>query len=240
MNEDYIPAIITASVALIVTIGAQFLSHWLTKYREAKKDRDAIYQEFIYPILPQVLLYYDTETNFRKGHDVEKEIDVEILLEKISNKVSFGNMKLLSAYYDIKKSKHFFDGRGYGEERNTLRFMFWYLDYTLEILNKKKPKTEDLLSEIKTTQKLYGIWFLLSEVSEFNLATEAMMFDFYLSNNILQDIRIENIKELVELSSDSGLYKRREEFVKLIIEKWELESDNNEIPILTKIRLSLS
>lgn len=240
VNEDYIPAIITASVALVVAVGAQFLSHWLTKCREAKVNRDAIYQEFIYPILPEVLLYYDTETDFRKGHDVEREVDIEGLLNRISQKVSFGNMKLLSAYYKIKKKDHFFDGRGFGRERNTLRFMFWYLDYSLEILNKREPRIEEFISNVKKTQKLYGLWFLLAEESEFPQATSAMKFDFYLSNDFFQEISIEYLKELIDLDAGPGSYNRRSDFVKYIIEKWRSEAKGAEIPALAEIMSHLS
>lgn len=37
LDEAYIPAIITASVALIAAIGAQILNNWLTYKRENKR-----------------------------------------------------------------------------------------------------------------------------------------------------------------------------------------------------------
>lgn len=239
MNEDYIPAIITASVALIVAVGAQFLSHWLTKSRERELNNDIIYQEFIYPFLPEVLLYYDTETNFRKGHDVEKEVDIEQLLKRISQNVSFGNMRLLSAYYDIKKREHFFDGRGFGKERNTLKFMFWYLDYTLEILDRKNSKIEGLISEIKRIQKLYGLWVLMAEESELPEATNLMAFDFYLNDDFFQNISIESLRRLVDLDTGPGHDGKRSDFVRQIIKQWESRADGTEIPALTEIKAYL-
>src|SRR5699024_12673781 len=79
----------------------QFLSHFFSQRCETKHRRNDIYQEFIYPFLPEGLLDYDTETNFRKEHDVEQKVDIENLLNKISEKVSYGNTDLSLHYYNI-------------------------------------------------------------------------------------------------------------------------------------------
>lgn len=240
MNEAYIPAIITASVALLAATGAQFLSHYLNIKREKKKNENEIYQEFIYPFLPEVLLYYDTETNFRKGHDVEQEVNLQDLLIRISQKVSYGNLKLLSAFYQIKKTDHFFDGRGYSKERNILRFMFWYLNYAIEILKEKQKKEKsDLLLEVERVQKLYGLWILLAEEMDFPLATELMKYDFYFYQSFLQEIDVDILREIIEI--EPGLDKRRANFLKIMIREWERETnDYLEIPGLEDLKSHIS
>ncbi|WP_117017098.1 hypothetical protein [Aeribacillus pallidus] len=220
MNEAYIPAIITASVALIAATGAQILNHILSINRSKKERNDEIYQEFIFPFLSEVLLYYSTETSFRKDHDVEKEVDIDSLLSRISEKASYGNMKLLSCYYNIIKSDYFFDARGYSKERETLRFMFWYLDYVRGIISKKNPIDEDVLTEVKKIQKLYGIWILTAEEIEFPLSIEFMKYDVFLDNNFLFELDINLLKELVDCNS--FLNERRANLLKIIIKEIKL------------------
>lgn len=234
MNEAYIPAIITASVALIAAAGAQFLSHYLNKRREDKKENNEIYQEFIYPFLPEVLLYYVTETDFMKGKDLEKEVDLQNLLERISQKVSYGNTKLLSSYYQIKKMEHFSDGRGYTRERNILRFMFWYLDYAFAILNQKKSKEEKLVDEVKRIQKLYGLWAIIAEEVEYNLASELMMYDFNFNQDFFLNLDMKTLRELVDI--EDGVNKRRSAFLKKFINEWQ---GGFEAPAVEEVKLHL-
>ncbi|EID42874.1 hypothetical protein [Parageobacillus thermoglucosidasius] len=237
MNEAYIPAIITASVALIAATGAQILAHILSNKRSKNEKKDKVYQEFIYPFLPYVLLYYNTETNFRKGHDVEKEVDIERLLDRISEKVSYGNMKLLSCYYNIIKFDHFFDGRGYSKEINILRFMFWYLDYAISILSKKKPIEQELILEVKKVQRLYGIWILIAQEIDFPLAIEIMKYDFYLNEKFLSELDIELLRNLVDY--DSPLHDCRANLLKIIIQELKSKIDY-EIDALEELETHLS
>lgn len=228
-----VPAIITASVALIAAVSAQFLSHCLNDLREKRKRMNDIYQEFIYPFIPEVLLYCNTETNLKKGHDVEKEVDLNDLLKRISGKVSYGNIKLLSCYYQIKKTDHFFDGRGGSKERNMLRFMFWYLDYAVEILEQKKPAEEKILSEIVQVQKLYGIWVLVAEEIEFDLSIEFMKYDFYLSKYFISQIEMSSLRNLVANEKSSNYIKAK--FLKEIIQELERNKEGDTIPGLEEL-----
>ncbi|MEC3884596.1 hypothetical protein VKA52_12755 [Halobacillus sp. HZG1] len=232
MNQ-YIPAIITASVALLAAIGAQFLSHFLNSKREKNKEKSEVYQEFIYPFLPEVLLYYHTETNFRKGHDVEKEVSLNSLLEKISLKVSYGNMKLLTYYYEARKYEYFFDGRGWSKERNLLRFLFWFLDYSANILKGMKPREEEMYKEVIKTQKLYGIWVLVSEELEFDNSIEFMKYDFLLSDQFLKEINLKRLKKLVD--NDFPQDDDRIRLLKEIISVFE-EEDIGTFPILDELK----
>lgn len=220
--ESYIPAVITASVALIAATGAQILSHILSARRSVRENERSIYQEFIFPFLSKVLLYYSTETNFRKAHDVEKEVDLDKLVKDISGKVSYGNLKLLSCQYEIEKTIHFFDGRGGSEERNTLRFLFWFLDYCYQVISNMKDVEdyvrENMLREIRRNQKLYGIWILVAE--EYHTpyshdAIEFMKYDFFYYD-LLPEYPIELIRELIDI--EIAVDKRRLEFLKIFVE----------------------
>lgn len=239
MNETYIPAIITAAVALIVAIGAQFLSHFFSQRRETKQRMNHVYQEFIYPFLPEVLLYYDTETNFRKEHDVEQKVDIENLLNKISEKVSYGNTGLLLHYYNIKKANHFFDGRGFQKERNILIFMFWYLDYALDILknrdqNESQFEIEKFILEVSKKQKLYGIWYIFAEETEIDNATELMKFDFYIPDEFIEKLNLKEIKKIIKTDYTNEISEKRKKFIYKFFKV--MESKGDEIPIIKEIK----
>lgn len=224
MNGAYIPAIITASVALIAATAAQFLSHLFHAKRERKNRENDIYQEFIYPFIPEVLLYYDTST-YRKGHDIETEVVLENLLERISQKVSYGNMKLLLYSYETKKWDYLFDGRGWSKNRNMLKFIFWYLDYSVEILKNKKPVEETLLSEIIQVQKYYGIWALVSEEIDYDLSVRFMSSD-YLFQKVVENIEMKGLRHLVD-SNEIVNVQRAHVLKKVIMELQEQKETAN-------------
>lgn len=231
--ENFIPAIITASVALIAATGAQILSHILTARRSRREKERDIYQEFIFPFLSKVLLYYSTETNFRKLHDIEKAVDLDNLINDISSKVSYGNLKLLSCQYEIEKTDHFFDGRGGSKERNVLRFLFWFLDYCYEVISNMKDVEdnvhEKMLKEIIEKQKLYGIWILVSE--EYHLpysddVIEFMKYDFFYFD-LIPEYSIGLIRELVD--TEPGVDRRRLDFLNRLINHVDIKHANLEI-----------
>ena len=128
LSEEYIPAIITASVALFAAVLAQFIGHILNKKRQDNIFNMEVYQNFIAPYLSDVFLYYETETNFRKGHDVEKNINIEGLIDRISMQKQYGDVKLLQCFFDMKVPEYFFDGRGGTKKRSIIYLIFWYLD----------------------------------------------------------------------------------------------------------------
>ncbi|RAU91039.1 hypothetical protein [Paenibacillus sp. YN15] len=130
---NYIPAIITASVALIAAVGTQFISHFLTAKREKDKENKSIYQEFITPFLSDVLFYFSTETDWRKEHDVERTIDRDQVVQQIAEKISFGDSNLINAIFDYTSSITFFDGRGESKNTSVLIVFFWYLNYSFHI-----------------------------------------------------------------------------------------------------------
>lgn len=223
MNEQFIPAIITASVALLAAIGAQLLSHYLNSRRENKKYDNEVYQEFIYPFIPEVLFYYHTETHFRKGHDVEQEVNIHELLEKVSKKVSYGNMKLLTYFYETKKYDFFFDGRGWSKERNMLKFLFFYLDYSVQILKNRKQREQLMIDEVIKVQKLYGIWLIFAEEMEFDIASDFMRYDFLLRDCFLSEISTKNLRTLVE--DDTFENSNKIDFLKSVVSEFQHDGD---------------
>ena len=84
-------AIFSAIVAFLAAMVAQWISHRLTIKRENQKYNNEVIQEYILPRLNDVMLYIDTETHFRKGHDVEVEVKPEEIIKNIEYKVKYAN-----------------------------------------------------------------------------------------------------------------------------------------------------
>jgi hypothetical protein len=200
---SYVPAIITASVALIAAVGAQFISHYLTAKREKSKDYKTIYQEFISPTLSDVLFYFVTETDWRKGHDVEKTIDSENVMERISKKISYGDSNLINALYSYTSFITFFDGRGEAKNTSILNTFFWYLNYASFIINNLKNVNKEILERVTYTQKMYGLWTILSDSFGFSTATNILSWKWAWEHiEFLNSQPIENLKQI--LNNDEG------------------------------------
>lgn len=174
-------------MALFVAVGAQFLSHYLQSQRIKKEEYNSIYQELVFPFLPEVLIYYETHTNFRKGHDVTKDLNADELIENIRKKSQLGNIKLLIRYNELIKTDYFYDGRGDAKNIGVLKFFYEYLSDVLMILKRMK-KDNDLTKSVEMIHKKYGIWILVSEEMGYEDATNVMSYDFLLDDNFYKEI----------------------------------------------------
>lgn len=189
-------------VAIITAILSGIITHNLTKRREnGKKDKE-IYNEFVAPFITEVLIYYSAETNFRKAHDVEKEVDPYKLMKRIRKHIKFGNINLMSKLIEYEKTEYFFDGRGGLREIKMLIFFYYYLEYCLYIVRKFTGKDKILLNEIERTQKKYGIWIILVNIFGYDEATKIMGYDFEFPEAYFDVITTEQIEMIIKKSED--------------------------------------
>lgn len=181
-------AIFTATVAFVAAMLAQLLSHNLTRRRENIKDKKIVVQELVLPVLNDVILYIDTEMDFRKGHDVEVEIDSKEIIRKISNNVKYGNSKLINAIFKYKQSVTFFDGRGGNERRQTYSVFYFFLDYAIDVLHRSDYTDEYLLDIIDKSQKLSGLAYLLMDLLGVEEALRILSYKWQLTNEFWKEI----------------------------------------------------
>ncbi|WP_416434088.1 hypothetical protein [Priestia megaterium] len=191
---QYLP-LVSAFVGAIV---AQLLSHWYSLKREKRKEAKEIYQNFIYPNLTDVILLHKTETDFRKGHDVENFVNRELLMENISANIGYGDENLITAILKYRSANTFFDGQGHQKDAKTLNVLFWFLDYSIAILKKIKIDREELMEELKLSQKYYGIWCILTEIYGFEDAIQILSWSWIWSDDFLEELLLEELKILME------------------------------------------
>ncbi len=156
-------AILTATVAFVAAICAQWISHLLTKLRARTKENNEIIQELILPNINDVILYLETATHYRKEHDVEAEIKPEEITERIKGNIKYGNSELVNALYNYQHSITYFDGKGDSDSKQIFELFFVFLKYAKEILKKSSYTNDYLLELIDKSQKLYGISYVLLE-----------------------------------------------------------------------------
>ncbi|RAS75226.1 hypothetical protein [Priestia endophytica] len=217
--------------AFVGAVIAQVLSHWFSVRREKSKSNKEIYQEFVYPFLTEVILFYETETDFRRGHDVEKEIPISGVIEKMSKKISYGNTKLMSAFHSYKSSSYFFDGRGYGQERELIKLLFWYLDCVVNVLNKLPKKDKETIHKVKDIQKHYGIWYLVFEkLDSYEDAVKFMQLKDSFPKCYMKNLSIDDLHWIID-SNPKDFHERVQEFLENFINMTdvELEEENQSI-----------
>lgn len=199
MSEEYIPAIITASLALLAAVLAQLLGHWLNKRRKDIQFNKEIYQFLIAPNLSEVILYYETERNFKKNHDVEKTIEIEYILDNIYNQVQYADTQLLQCFFNLDSSNHFYSARGEEKERAQLYLLLWYMEYARKVIkNLPKGKNKEMINKVEEYEKLYGIWYILSDMVGYKLSKDFMSYDFYYSSFVKEHVKLDELIKLVD------------------------------------------
>ncbi|WP_144788228.1 hypothetical protein [Lysinibacillus fusiformis] len=197
MVPSLVPAIITATVAFIAALIAQFLSHHFSRKREEIKEYKQVNQELIFPNLNDVILFIETETHFRKGHDVEETIDPNKIIKEFQSKISYGNTSLISALHRYRNSFAYFDGRGEGQNMRTFEVFFTYLGYAEESLKKSNIHDDYLLKLIKNNQKIYGISFLLADLIGKEKTFQLLSHRWLWSYDFLDRISTSLLEELI-------------------------------------------
>lgn len=226
-------------MALFAAVGAQFLSHYLQSRRIKKEEYNSIYQELVFPFLPEVLIYYETHTNFRKGHDVTKDLNADELIESIRKKSQLGNIKLLIRYNELIKTDYFYDGRGDAKNIGVLRFFYEYLSDVLMILKRMK-KDNDLTKSVEMIHKKYGIWILVSEEMGYEDATNVMSYDFLLDDNFYKEISQRKLNSLIADSTESteSHSKNRKIILKILLNEFS-KNGELDVEVIRKLKESL-
>ncbi|MGG3662535.1 hypothetical protein [Bacillus gobiensis] len=218
--EEYIPAIITASVALIAAVGAQFLNNFLTYKRENKKYLREVYEKFISEYFMDVLLYIDVETDPRKGHDIEEQIDINKVINSMMNKMHYADRNLQGVYFDFKTRNHFYDPKGDIKEILGIKICYYFLAYSNFIMKKLKIKFDKGLKfRLNYNLKAYGYWHLLSELYgyENRLTNEDMTALHMTKKFVLEEFSLKKIDSLI--NHHHKMEKKAKEFLIKVREK---------------------
>ncbi|WP_345240933.1 hypothetical protein [Pontibacillus salipaludis] len=204
MNEEYIPAIITASVAFLAAVIAQFISYFLSEKRSRRNEYFDKYERFVAPYVNEVLIFYKTETNYDHLSDVITDLDINNLVMNINENKKYSNTRLLECFFEIEENKYFSDYRGDTENRLLVKMLFWYLDYSNNIMKKlPQGKGINMTLQIREHQKLFGIWYMLMELDvPYSKAIDFMRLDFYFKSFLSDRVNLKALRKMMLISPD--------------------------------------
>lgn len=190
-------AILSATIAFIAAMVAQGVSHRFTLKREKKKYNKEILQEFILPYFSDVILYIETETAFRKGHDVEAGIQPDKIIKSLSEKVSYANKDVLTALIEYRNSITYFDGRGEAKNLAVLRVFYLFLDYSKEVLRESEFADQNLFEKIEKNMKLYGLSYILTDSIGWENTVNVLIYKWVWGHNFYDKVQLHILKEVV-------------------------------------------
>ncbi|MFU7590089.1 hypothetical protein ACMX9J_14285 [Priestia sp. RMT2NF4] len=217
--EAYIPAIITASVALIVGVGAQFLNSWLTARRENKKYRREIYEEFISEFFVDILTYVSVKTQPRSDHDVKLDVkDISTTVENMFKKIHYGDRHLQSLNLAHKTSSHLEDFKGDSQETLQIKIFYFFLIYSKKIFKKTSFKLDKSVKfQLDHSIREYAYWYIYAETRDFHEAPNKLKSLTMCSEQILQRYSLKYFRKLI-IGDD---LQANEQFLKKIDKKIE-------------------
>ncbi|MDQ0999767.1 hypothetical protein QFZ28_000167 [Neobacillus niacini] len=177
--NPYIPAIITASVALIAAVCAQFLNNWLTQKREEKKYKKDCYQNLYGPLGMRLYRwitsgdseYYRlswkkiTEEDYLNSYRDREWRDI---LNFFNDNIKYASPDLMQSYFEINTSYR------YDDERVNFSLLFFKeLDSIMRSLKLKHRKSMDIRELISILES----WNILDVQFNPNIANLSLIYE---------------------------------------------------------------
>lgn len=210
-------AIFSATIAFLAAMTAQWLSHRFAIKRETTKYNNEVIQEFVIPNLNEVLLYIETETAFRKQHDVEVELLPEKIIENIKHSIKYADEYIINSLFDYENSITYFDGRGERTNIEISRAFYLFLDYSLAALQKSSFENEYLIDKISRGLKLYGISSVLIDLVGKENTISLLMYNWAWRNDAFKRIPKHSLDALIKDNyNDKKLNNSAHEKLKLL------------------------
>jgi hypothetical protein len=196
--ESYIPATITASVAIIAAVGAQLLNNYLTHRRENKKYLKEVYEKFISEFFTDVITYAHISSLPRRAHDTKGEVEISSVLDDMFNKVHYGNKHLQSLHLQYKTLNYMEDFRGDAEVITHLKICYFFLLYCKEIFKKIGFKLEpNVKGQLLFDIRLFSYLYIYSETRDYDEARNNMTSIRMLHLSILEKYSLRYLHKLV-------------------------------------------
>ena len=219
--QAYIPAIITASVALIAAVSAQFLNSYLTYRRERKTYLREVYNNIYSKNLVLLMQYFNVKFDYRAIQDTKADVDVEEILQKVINnldeKSEYLSPKFLFLLEKIKREDNRDDGIGNSLENKYLLISL-LLDELIIYQEKIKLFEREHYKIIVKYVFLYKLLLLVYRNFTFN--NESTFFIMRNSDDFSESKMEYLYSYLLEKSMEdeyNQLYNKNSKFIKWVI-----------------------
>lgn len=188
-----------------------------TKSRELEVQKRAIMNEFVLPFLPEVMSFYHLEV---LGKDPFSVVDSEKLLRGICSLSSeetyqrFDRNEALIHLQDLGESAK-------EDHQKLLKFLFWYLDYSIGILEAVPEETNFLIREAKLLEKQFAVWCICHEELRMDAPDSVLELIHYSSyfTGVLKQMETGVFREM--MADDELRNERRGNFVRIIFQGFE-------------------
>lgn len=215
MNETYIPAIITASVALLAAISAQILNNWLTYRRENKKYLKEVYEKFLSEYFIDILTYARISTQPRKEHDTNGDVNISAIIAEMFKKSHYGDKHIQSLNLEYNTLYYMEDLKGDSKEITQLKICYYFLLYSKKILKQIHFNLEPIVKhQLTHSIKVFSYLYICSTMRDYEEAvinaTNIRMFNL----DILEKYSLRYFKSLMNTYD----IKAKETFLKEVDE----------------------
>lgn len=208
---SYIPAIITASVALIAAVLAQVLNNWLTYKRENKNYLKEVYGNFISKFFADIITFVHVNSTPGRGHETKGEVDISAVLEEMFKVVHYGDRHIQALHLEYNTWRYMEDNKGDSEAILQLKICYHFLLYSKTIFNKIDfPLELTTIHTLNYSIKAYGYLYICSEIKGFEEAVNDLTSIEMFGLGSLSNLSIWQIHELV--TSDN--LEIQEQFIK--------------------------
>jgi hypothetical protein len=191
-----------------------------TKTKTCITQEQKIRDEFIAPLLPEVMSFYQLAI---LGVDPFETIDSQKLLKEfydyshVLDNLPSGRHDAFDHLRDLTEQRK----RG---EKELLEVFFWYLDFSNSILNDTVKAPHPILREARQLQKQYAVWFICYEELEEDAPDsipELIRYSPYFSV-VLKDIELGVFRNMMD--DEEMRQQRRGNFVRIIFQALEKEA----------------
>ncbi|ARF16718.1 hypothetical protein [Sporosarcina ureae] len=211
--NEYIPAIITASVALLAAVLSQVINNFLTYKRENKKYLNEIYGDFISRYFSEVIAYGYAISTPGKEHNLKTKGDISETINGIFQSIHYGDKYLQANQFEYSTWKYLEDHKGDAEEILQFKVCYNFLVYSKNVFNKIDFSLENsMLNTLNYSIKKFGYLYICAELEGKEEAIDKITSIEFFNINVLNEISCKKINRMI-LRDD---YEHQKRFINRI------------------------
>lgn len=214
--ENYLPAIITSSTALIVAFIGQIYNNHLTIKRENKKYKKEVYEELISEHFIDFLAYPAAVARLIDDEVIEREINISEKLNDMFSKIHYGDSRLQSIYLSYSTLGYMTENHTYNNELKSMQFRICYsfLLYSKKIFKQINFKLENTVKHtLIQTIKEYAVLSIYSKEKSYEEAKNMLISIKRFHLQTLTDISLKDLEKLTNSEIINILDRELEEFL---------------------------
>lgn len=217
MEAEWVLGIAAGAIA---AVSGMKMANNRTKSKKQELKEQTIMDEFVVPFLPDVMGFYQLEV---LGKDPLSAIDREKLVDGIYRQSladeyhRFDRHEALGQLQEVAQAAK-------NNQRDLLKFLFWYLDFSNTILKDVLAQSHPLLREARLLEKQLAVWCICHEELQNDApgsVPELIHHSSYFAG-VLKEIEAGVFREM--MGDDELRDERRGNFVRIIFQAFEKEA----------------